>query len=186
MEALVAMPAKRELAPVERKPVSIVVDDGAERVPILNKFGDEIGVFYVRPTDVGLLERYNAFVRGFDSIIKPVNGVSLNSDGTPKEPSDEQALATLNEAKKSLSEALDRMLDGNFAEAFFGRMHPFSVVGGRFYCEIAVEAVGQYIGQRFDQEIKRVNARVDKYTHGYRTGKHQGGGQRRRKGNGRK
>lgn len=165
---------------VERKPISIVVDDGTERVPIQNKFGDEIGVFFIRPTDVGIADRYNAFVRDFDSIVKPIEQVELNNDGTAKD-GDAQAMAALKEAEKRLFEALNTLFDGNFSEAFFGRMHPFSPVGGRFYCERALDAVGQYIGQRFDHEMQMTNARVEKYTHGYRTGKHQNGGQRRKR-----
>lgn len=164
------------------EPAGIVVDDGTERVPIRNKFGDEIGVFFVRPTDLGLAERYNDFARNFASIIKPVEGVDLNSDGTAKNPGDEQALAILNGAKTRLSDALNKMFDGNFAEAFFGRMHPFSIIGGRFYCEIAIDAVRQYIEQRFSQELTLAQRHVEKYTHGYRTGKHSGGKRRKRGG----
>ena len=61
------------------------------------------------------------------------------------------------------------------AEAFFGKMHAFSPVGGRFYCENALNAVGQFISRRFDAEIKQVSSRISKYTHGYKTGKHKDG-----------
>ena len=54
-------------------------------------------------------------------------------------------------------------------------MNPFSPVRGRFYCEYALDAVGQFIGKQFDEEIKAINTRVEKYTHGYRTGKHKDG-----------
>lgn len=85
----------------------------------------------------------------------------------------------LKEAEKRLSDKLNALFDGNFAEAFFGKMNPFSIVGGRFYCEVAIEAVGAYIQNRFDHEMNLAQNRVDKYTHGYRTGKHRNGKQRR-------
>ena len=79
------------------------------------------------------------------------------------------------EATKRLYDACNFLFDGNFAEAFFGSMHPFSPVNGRFYCENALDAVGKYISRQFDREVAKVNNRVSRYTHGYKTGKHKDG-----------
>ena len=46
----------------------IVVDEGSVKVPICNKFGDEIGVFYFQPTDIGMVDRYNKAMSEFDKI----------------------------------------------------------------------------------------------------------------------
>ena len=45
---------------IKNLPLSITVDDGFQRIPITNKYGDEIGVFYFNPTDIGIIERYNS------------------------------------------------------------------------------------------------------------------------------
>ena len=45
-----------------QKFTGIVVDDGSVRESIRNKHGDEIGVFYFRPTDVGMIDRYKKIV----------------------------------------------------------------------------------------------------------------------------
>ena len=44
----------KQIRPAE---MSITVDDGSVRVPIKNLYGDEIGVFYFRPTDLGIIDR---------------------------------------------------------------------------------------------------------------------------------
>ncbi len=163
------------------KNVGIVIDDGTEEVPITNLRGQRVGVFYVRPTDIGIVHRYNDFVKKFNGVLEPVQQVNLNSDGSAKD-GDDRTINALREAEKRLSDALNTLFDGNFAEAFFGKMNPFSIVGGRFYCEIAIEAVGAYIQKRFDREMNLAQNRVDKYTHGYRTGKHRNGGKRRGRG----
>lgn len=154
--------------------MSLVVDDGSTKVPICNKFGDEIGVFYFQPTDIGIIDRYNKVIGEFDKITEPLENVNINSDGTAegKEKAEQEALK---EAEKRLYEACDYLFGGNFAEAFFGKMHPFSPVNGRFYCENALNAVGQYISRQFNREVNKVNARVQKYTHGIKTGKHKDG-----------
>lgn len=61
------------------------------------------------------------------------------------------------------------------SEAFFGKSTRFPPSTVHFYCENALSAVGAYISRQFDREVKKVNSRVERYTHGYRTGKHKGG-----------
>lgn len=156
--------------------MEIVVDDGSVRVPIKNLYGEEIGVFRFRPTDVGMIDRYNAMAADFDKITEPLESVNIEADGTVDE-NDEAGFAALKEAQRRLYEACDYMFGGNMSEAFFGQMHPFSPVDGRFYCEQALERVGTFIGKQFDTEVEKVKSRVAKYTHGYaaRTGKHKDG-----------
>lgn len=167
--------------PEVKNSIGIVVDDGTEEVPISNLRGQRVGVFYVRPTDIGIVRRYDEFLKGFDAILEPIQQVNLNSDGSARD-NDDQTMEALNEAEKRLADKLNALFDGNFAEAFFGKMNPFSIVGGRFYCEVAIEAVGAYIQKRFDHEMTLAQNRVEKYTHGYRTGKHRNGNKRRKRG----
>lgn len=152
----------------------ITVDDGSVDVPIRNKQQEVIGTFVFRPTDIGILERYDKVVGDFDKITAPLESVNIKADGTVDEKN-EAEMAALKEAEQRLYEACNYLFGGNFAEAFFGKMHPFSPVNGRFYCENALNAVGQYISVQFEREVKKINTRVERYTHGYRTGKHRHG-----------
>lgn len=159
-----------------QKSLRIKVDDGGVRVPIENKLGEEIGVFYFRPTDMGMIDRYNEMVEEFDNITAPLEGVNIKSDGTVDKNND-VAMNAMKEAKLRLYAACDKLFGGNMSEAFFGKMHPFSPVNGRFYCENALEALGNLISQQFERETKKLKPRIEKYTHGYaaRTGKHKNG-----------
>lgn len=152
----------------------IIVDDGIVRESIRNKYGDEIGVFCFRPTDIGIIDRYNKIIVDFDSITAPLESVNIGADGTADEATDAE-IEALKEAEKRLYEACDYLFGGNASEAFFGKMHPFSPVNGHFYCENVLDAVGKYISQWFNREVKKINSRVNRYTHGYRTGKHKDG-----------
>ncbi len=154
-------------------PVEIVIDDGSERVPIKNHFGDEIGVFYFRPTDMGIIDRYNEIAKKFSEITEPLEKAEISPEGTVEDLSDEESIAALKEAEKRLCEAVDYLFDGNMSKAFFGRMHPFSPVGGRFYCESAIEHVGQFISARFDAETEKISKRVEKYTRGVKRRPHK-------------
>ena len=151
----------------------LVVDDGSVVVPIKNTAGDVIGQFKFRPTDFNIVKRYNEIAGKFEEVIRPLTEANIGADG---EGEDEESTKILDEAEKRLFELVDYMFDGNMAEAFFGKMSPFSPVDGKFYCENALSAVGQFISSKFDAEIKKISTRVDKYTHGYKTGKHKNGG----------
>lgn len=150
----------------------IVVDDGAERVPIRNTLGEEIGVFYFNPTDVGIVKRFQEVAGKFSDVASPLSEIDINPDGTTNTESERIALE---KAEQKLFELVNYLFGGDCAGAFFGKMNPFSPVGGKFYAENVLNSVSAYISKRFQTETERVSQRVDKYTHGYRTGKHKDG-----------
>ena len=150
--------------------LKIVIDDGSQRIPIENMNGDEIGVFYFHPTDVGIIERYNEAMSKFDEIVAPLEEIDINADGTA-DANDEAAAKALKEAEKRLYEACDYIFGGNMSEAFFGKMHPFSPVGGLFYCESALKKVGAFISEQFEQETTKINSRLKQYVGKYGKGK---------------
>lgn len=150
--------------------LKIVIDDGSQRIPIENMNGDEIGVFYFHPTDVGIIERYNETMSKFDEIVAPLEEININADGTA-DANDEAAAKALKEAEKRLYEACDYIFGGNMSEAFFGKMHPFSPVGGLFYCESALNKVGAFISEQFEQETTKINSRLKQYVGKYGKGK---------------
>ncbi len=155
---------------IRQDALEIVIDDGSKKVPIRNLSGDEIGVFYFHPTDVGIISRYNERMAKFDEIVAPLESVNINSDGTADE-NDMAAVEALAEAEKRLYEACDYIFGGNMSEAFFGKMHPFSPVGGIFYCETALEKVGAFISAQFEQETAKISTRMKKYVNKYGKGK---------------
>lgn len=161
---------ENKLVPLEQpveEDFSIVVDDGSRRVPIRNKEGEEIGVFYFRPTDLGIVDRFNAAIEKLDDIMKPVENAPVREDGSPDDPDDMEAFK---EAERRLYEICDYIFDGNMSAAFFGKMAPFSPVNGAFYCENAIEAVGNFISGQFDEETRKLTKRMAKYTEGYTPG----------------
>ena len=139
---------------------AITVDDGSRRVPIHNIHGEEIGVFHFHPTDIGIIQRYNDLVGRFDEITEPL----LREDGGEEEGREQRRAEALREAEKRLCDAVNALFGGDAAGAFFGNMHPFSPVGGAFYCETVLQALGQYISEQFDAETARFSRRTDKYT----------------------
>ena len=158
----------------ENKNFEIVVDDGAVEVPIYNTLKEQIGLFRFRPTDFNIIKRYREIAEKFSDVTEPLVDANIDTNG---EGADKESVKILEEAQEKVFELVDYLFDGNAAEAFFGKMNPFSPVGGKFYCEQALGAIGDFINKQFDAELTSVSSRVEKYTHGYkaRTSKHKDG-----------
>ena len=146
----------------------IQVNSGAKRISIKNEVGDEVGVFYFNPTDVGIVDRFKDVGDKLDKALTPLERIT-------EEMSEDEQSECFKEAKENLYEVCDYVFGGNMSGAFFGSVDPYSPVHGHFYFENALNAVSEYVGKQFGKETKKVNERVEKYTHGYRTGKHKGG-----------
>ncbi len=143
--------------------LSITVDDGSRRVPILNMDGEEIGAFRFHPTDIGIIDRYNHLAEQFDAITEPLEGLDLSESGE-MDVTDPKLTAALGEAQGRLYEAVNRLFaSDSAAEAFFGTMHPFSPVNGEFYATQVLQKVGAFIGAQFDTETKAMSKKAKKY-----------------------
>ena len=143
--------------------LAITVDDGSRRVPIYNTEGEEIGVFSFHPTDIGIIERYNRLAGSFDAITEPLEAIRPGEDGAV-DLEDPALAGALAEAGRRLYAAVDALFGGEgAAQAFFGRMHPFSPVNGEFYCTQVLQKVGEFISAQFDTETKAMSKRLGKY-----------------------
>lgn len=156
----------------EEEVMEIVVDDGYLRVPVKNTFGDEIGIFYFNPTDIGIIKRFEEVRDKFSTVVEPLSNTNITNDGEGETDID---VENLKEAEKRLYELCDYLFGGNLSKAFFGKVNPFSPINGNFYCENALNMVAAFVSRKFDKEVKKINSRVEKYTHGIRNGRHKDG-----------
>ena len=148
--------------------LSITLDDGSRHVPIFNLYGEQIGEFKFRPTDIGIANRFQEKIEEFSKLAEPLEKVNINADGTvDEEENTAEAIEAFNEAEARLFKLVDYIFGGNASEAFFGHMHPFSPVSDNFYCMLMLEKLGEFIGQQLDVEMPKVNASVSKYTSKY-------------------
>ena len=142
---------------------AITVDDGSRRVPILNMDGEEIGAFRFHPTDIGIIDRYNRMAEQFDAITEPLDGLTV-PEGGEMDVTDPKLTAALGEAQGRLYKAVNGLFNSDgAAEAFFGKMNPFSPVNGEFYATQVLQKVGAFIGAQFDTETKAMSKKARKY-----------------------
>lgn len=154
----------------------VVINDGRRKVTIKNQNGDVIGSFRFNPTDINIVNRYNESADKFADVVRPLSDYDINAQG---EGEGTEAAEVLNQAEAKLVELMNYILDGDFGKAFFSKTHAFAGVEDgdevKFYCEVAFDVIGKYISQKFDAETKKLERKLDKHTHGYKTGKHAKG-----------
>ena len=141
--------------------VALTVDDGSKRFEIKNNQGEIIGEFSITPSDLGIYERYAQMQQEIDEIVKPIE--DMKEDMTL-----EAFTAATAEIKERLYAAINKMFGTDQADKLFGKLHPFSPVGGRFYFDRVLEVVGAQINATFEQETKLFAQHVNKYNRAQR------------------
>lgn len=157
----------------------VVIDDGIEEVNIVNRLGHKIGTFCFRPTDTDIINRYNKSVERIEALVDSMSSTA-DLESIAGELKEITAFNRFERGKKELLEILDYLFAGNASSAFFENTSPFTLINGRLYLEIVMDAIGSYISKRFNTEINKLSSHAAKYTHGYRTGKHKNGGKKKK------
>ncbi len=136
------------------------IDDGTREYTLVNQYGQEICRLHFRPNDISLYDRYLAMRDKFTEIVKPLEQIGINADGTA---SAEEGLAILKEAETAFRAQLRELLDSDDADAAFEKRNPFSSVGGRFFCAIVTDAIGKMIEAAYAEEAKATAEKTAQY-----------------------
>ena len=140
----------------------ITIDDGTREYTIENKYGQEICKLHFRPADLSIAERYNAMRNSFSDIVKPLENISINADGT----ANDDDIAVLHEVDMNLRAKINELLDMDDADSIFAKRNPFSSVGGKFFVENVLDAIGGIIADEIEAETKASAKRMKKYLGG--------------------
>lgn len=138
----------------------IIIDDGTREYQITNQYGQEICRVHFRPGDVSLVSRYKKMREDFHKIIAPLAELNITAEG---EAADDAGLEALNKADANFRETLNKLLDSNDVADIFKKRNPFSSVGGRFFCEVVLEALGTVIREVAAEEAAASEKRIAKY-----------------------
>lgn len=138
----------------------IKIDDGTREYLITNQFGKEICRVHFRPGDVSLVSRYKAMREQFGQIIEPLTKLDISAAGEAVNDAGVEALEQVNQKFK---QTLNDLLDSDDAADIFKTRNPFSSVGGRFFCEIVLDALGELIGEVMSEEAAASEKRIAKY-----------------------
>lgn len=141
-------------------PLQGVVDDGTKEIPIVNKFGKLICNIYLRPGDYAIVDRFKNLQANIAEILEPLKNISLKNDGSASFDEDWEKLK---EVENHLKQEINYLFDMEEADEIFAKRSPFSSVGGNFFVENVIEAIGNIIAETIEEEARLSQKRTDKY-----------------------
>lgn len=138
----------------------IVIDDGRKEYVIENKLGEELGRFSLNPSDTNIVKRYDEVAEDFARLDNILDG--------------EDVAKAIKEGEAFITEKINYILGYNASESFFKIMGGLTpLASGKFYVEEVLEAIGGVISSETNARVKKLNARLSKYTSKY-AGKRNG------------
>lgn len=127
------------------------IDDGSRCYRIKNLYGKELGIVVINPADINISKRYEEVFASFENLASGLDGHN-NSE-------------KVDMAERAIKEKLDYLLGDGVSEQFFKILSPFTpLASGAFYVESVINAIAAVIEKEMDVRLKKVTARVQKYT----------------------
>lgn len=137
------------------------VDDGTREVTLVNTYGKVICRIHFRTGELAIMDRFNALTEDLPEIVKPLEHVSMNADGTADDNDDNWAV--IKRVEGNLKQRINALLDTDEADEIFKTRSPFSSIGGVFFVEHVLKALGDAIVAQIEEESALSQARIAKY-----------------------
>ena len=138
----------------------IVIDDGTRELILKNQFGTVICKLHIRTGDLSFMDRYTELMNTLGEVVKPLSGVNLNADGTADFDTE---WAIIKQVEADLMNRLSALFDTDEVSAIFKHRHMFSSIGGEFFVEKVLAALGAEINEAIKQETELSRQRMSKY-----------------------
>lgn len=139
------------------------LDDGTREITLVNTYNKVICKFHFRPSDISILDRYQLLTKDFDKIVEPLRQIGIRADGTADD-SVENGWAILKKVEETLIQRINALLDTDDASEIFRVRNAFSSIGGRFFVEHVIDAIGKVITSYMEEEAELTRQRIAPYT----------------------
>ena len=133
------------------KNLNINIDDGSKTFTINNDPAKTIKIF---PTDFNIIKRLKQAQKQMNDALKQYTE-------TPPSDNEEDDIEKLNNI---ISEAINHIFAYDVSKAVFGDISPLALANGKFYCERFLEGVIPVITEIIEEETKKTEKNIKKYT----------------------
>lgn len=137
------------------------VDDGTREITLVNTYGKVICRIHFRTGELAIMDRFNALTEDLPNIIAPLEHVNMNADGTADDNADNWAV--IKRVEGNVKQRINALLDTDEADEIFKTRSPFSSIGGVFFVEHVLKALGDAIVAQIEEESALSQARIAKY-----------------------
>ena len=139
----------------------IKIDDGTREYTLVDTYGREFCKLYLRPSDYSIMDRYNVLVEDWEKVLAPLAEIGVTAEGEAA-TDDKAEWAAFKAVEAEIIRRMSVVLDTD-ASVIFEKRNAFSPVGGRFFCEVVLEALGGIITEAIKEESAKTQARLGKY-----------------------
>ena len=146
----------------DKKNNIIVIDDGTRELILKNQFGAVICKLHIRTSDLSLMDRYDALMHDLGDVVAPLSTIGIKADGTAEFDAE---WAVIKKVEADLTKRLSALFDTDEISAIFQHRHMFSSIGGEFFVEKVLNALGAEISKAIKEENELSKKRVSKYLH---------------------
>lgn len=136
-----------------------------ETVRIKDASGRVLSEFSFNPSDANIAARYEDFVKAMAGL---GDKIQEYEDANKDSSAFDKAKGILEELKKEIYCEFDKFLAANVSESIFSVMHPLSPTPYGYYMNFILKQVLEAINKSTDAKIKKMDAKVAKYTSKYR------------------
>lgn len=143
-----------------KKRGTLVIDDGTRELLLVNQFGQEICKLHIRTNDYSILDRYDQMMKTLPEIVKPLENLNIKNDGTSDFDEDWKRIKSVEDA---LIQRLGEFFDTDEIRLVFAKRNAFSSVGGTFFVENVLNALGEEMARVITEETKKSTKRMSKY-----------------------
>ena len=139
---------------------TFIIDDGTKEITFENQFGEEICKIHIRSGDISIIDRYQELMKDFDTIVAPLSNVELRNDGSS---SFEDDWKVIKDVEKNIIDRINAIFDTKDAGRLFEQRNAFSTIGGEFYIEKVLTALGDVVSKEIAHESELAQKRISKY-----------------------
>ena len=142
---------------------AFIIDDGTKEITFNNQFGEEICKIHIRSGDISIIDRYQELMKDFDKIVAPLSNVELRNDGSSSFDDDWKVIKGV---EKDIIDRINAIFDTKDAGRLFEQRNAFSTIGGEFYVEKVLTALGDVVSKEIAHESELAQKRINKYMKG--------------------
>lgn len=157
-------PNIKKIEPQTAKPngkTVFAVDDGTREVTLVNTYGKVICRLHFRTGELAIMDRFNALTADLPKIVEPLERVDMDADGSATDNVDGWAI--VKQVEGNIKQRINALLDMDEADEIFKTRSPFSSIGGVFFVEHVLNALGEAITAQIKEEAALSQARIAKY-----------------------
>jgi len=137
------------------------IDDGTREVTLVNTYGKVICRIHFRTGELAIMDRFNELTADLPKIVEPLERVDMNADGSAVD--NNEGWAVLKQVEGTIKQRINTLLDTDEADKIFATRNPFSSIGGVFFVEHVLNALGEAITAQIKEEAALSQARIAKY-----------------------